>query len=178
MKKKFSESIQIPEGISCHVLNETLFCKNSNHELSRNIKISNIVVGVSGDKINISCDSGNKKEYKYIKSLIAHIKNMFKGLDKHFVYTLQACNVHFPMTLKVEKNNLVINNFLGEKKPRFAIILPHVKTEIKGQEVILSSFNKEAIGQTLANIEKSTRVRGRDRRIFQDGIYLTSRGES
>mgnify|MGYP000225838052 CR=1 FL=1 len=37
--------------------------------------------------------------------------------------------------------------------------------------------NKEKVGQTAANIEKATRVKGYDTRVFQDGIYLVSRGD-
>ena len=39
-------------------------------------------------------------------------------------------------------------------------------------EVIVSGIDKEAVGQTAANIERSTTVKKRDRRVFQDGIYL------
>ena len=80
------------------------------------------------------------------------------------------------MTLKVEKNYLIINNFLGEKTPRHAKILPEVSVDIKGPKVIVSSRNKESAGQTVANIEKATIVRKRDRRVFQDGIFLVERG--
>ena len=45
---------------------------------------------------------------------------MFSGLQNKFVYKLEACNVHFPMTIKIEQGFLIINNFLGEKIPRKA----------------------------------------------------------
>jgi hypothetical protein len=51
------------------------------------------------------------------------------------------------MTLKVEKGKLLINNFLGEKKPRTAIIKPNVNVEVKGQEVFVSSHDKDLAGQ-------------------------------
>ena len=100
---------------------------------------------------------------------------MFKGINEKFAYKLEACNVHFPMTLKIEGNKLAINNFLGEKTPRHAEILPNVDVDIKGQVITLTSHDKEAAGQTAANFEKATKVRNRDRRIFQDGIYITQK---
>ena len=38
-------------------------------------------------------------------------------------------------------------------------------------DVIVSGIDKEAVGQTAANIERCTTVKNRDRRVFQDGIY-------
>jgi large subunit ribosomal protein L6 len=46
---------------------------------------------------------------------------------------------------------------------------------IKGDELIVTGINKEHVGQTAANIEQATRIKGRDPRVFQDGIYLTEK---
>ena len=36
--------------------------------------------------------------------------------------------------------------------------------------------NVEDVGQTAANLERATVVKGRDIRVFQDGIYVVSKG--
>ena len=79
------------------------------------------------------------------------------------------------MTLKVDGKKLVINNFLGEKTPRFARIEENVDVEVKGPKVTVSSHDIEAAGRTVSLIERATNVRNRDRRVFQDGIFLTER---
>ena len=79
---------------------------------------------------------------------------------------------HFPINVAVKGNNVEINNFLGEKLPRIARILPGVKVEIKGKDVFVRGSDKEAVGQTAANIEAQSRVSNKDRRVFQDGIFL------
>lgn len=178
MRSKLSESIDIPEGVSCTVEEGILRCSRGSVTLSRNVYSPGIDVLAEGNKLVFSCASGNKNHFKEIMSLIAHARNIFSGLGSQFVYKLQACNVHFPMTLKVEKDRLLINNFLGEKKPRLASILPGVDVEVKGQSISVSSADKEAAGQTAANFEKATKVRCRDRRVFQDGIYIVEKGES
>ena len=69
----------------------------------------------------------------------------------------------------------MISNFLGERKPRSAKIMGDSKVEIKGDTVVVSGIDKELVGQTMANIEQATKVRGFDIRVFQDGIYLVDK---
>jgi large subunit ribosomal protein L6 len=175
MKQKLSESLDIPESISCEFSDKVLKCRKDGTELSRLIDVPCLRVLIKDQKVFFECEKGNKNDYKTIKSNIAHMKKMFFGLQKEYVYRLEACNVHFPMTLKVESDRLIINNFLGEKMPRFAKILPGVKVDVKGQKITLSSPDKDAAGQTAANFERATKIKSRDRRVFQDGIFLVER---
>lgn len=175
MKQLITESIEIPQGITCEYREKTIFCKKDSLTLSRKIDIPKISVEVKGNSIILKSEKANKNERKIISSYLKHIKNMFQGLDKKFTYKLEACNVHFPMILKIERNKLVINNFLGEKTPRYAEVPPNVDVQIKGTSITITSHDKESAGQTLANFERSTKVKGRDRRVFQDGIFLVSR---
>jgi len=173
MKVDFTEEIGIPEGIELSLADKNL--KMNGKELRKKIP-NKIEAKIEGNKLIVNAKKATKKEKKIFYTTIAHIKNILSGQKENYIYKLQICNVHFPITLKVEKNFLAINNFLGEKTPRFAKILPNVKVDIKGNKITVSSNDKEAAGQTAANIEKSTHVRNRDRRVFQDGIFLTERG--
>ena len=51
-----------------------------------------------------------------------------------------------------------------------------MKVEVKGKDIIVSGINLEDVSQTAANIEQATRLTGRDRRIFYDGIYVYEKG--
>ena len=175
MKKLISHELEIPEGITCTLNDKVLVCKKDQLEISRVLDIPQTEIKIQENKIKFTCKKGNKNTHKTISTFQAHIQNMFNGLQKEFVYHLESANVHFPMSLKLEEDRLVINNFLGEKVPRYARILPNVKIEIKGQSITLTSHDKEAAGQTAANLEKATKLKGRDRRIFQDGIFITKK---
>ena len=175
MRTNIQEIIQIPEGITCTYADQILNCKKGSSELSKNISTPGVNVKIESNNIILGNKKGNKKVLKTIKSIAAHIRNIFSGLNNKFVYILEACNVHFPMTLKQDKNIILINNFLGEKKPRTAFVLPNVSVDIKGQKITVSSISRDDAGQTAANIEKATKIRNRDRRIFQDGIYIVER---
>jgi large subunit ribosomal protein L6 len=132
-------------------------------------------VPISSGKVVLSVKSATRRESKMMGTIWAHLKNMIKGVEEDFEYKMEICNVHFPMNVKVEGEKVVIKSFLGETKERVARIMPGVKVDIKGTDVTVSSNNIESAGQTAANIEKATRLTGRDRRIFQDGIFITEK---
>jgi large subunit ribosomal protein L6 len=83
---------------------------------------------------------------------------------------------HFPIKTSVDGNKFIIENFLGERAPRTALILDGVDVQVKGDDVVASGIDKEKVGQTVANIERATAVKRRDIRVFQDGVYQTSKG--
>lgn len=175
MKKVFMEKVEIPQGVVCAFEDNTLKCKKNSKEISKKMDATGVDVKVDGNLVTFSAKEGNKNQFKTINSFVICTRNMFNGLDKEYVYNLEACNVHFPMSLKIEGSRLKIDNFLGEKVPRYSEILPNVKVEIKGVFITISSSDKEAAGQTAANMEKATKVRKRDRRVFQDGIFITEK---
>jgi large subunit ribosomal protein L6 len=82
---------------------------------------------------------------------------------------------HFPVKLEVQDGKLMIKNFLGSRSTRSAKILDGVEIKIEGDSVRLTGIDKEKVGQSAANIEQATHVKGYDRRVFQDGIYITQK---
>lgn len=178
MKQKIEEKITIPEGVSCIFSSEGILkCTKNSHEVEKKIAIPQVEIKISGNEILFLCKKGNKTHYKKIKSQIAHVNSMFNGLEENFVYEMEIVHVHFPATLKIEGSQLIVNNFFGEKAQRRAEILPNVKVDIKGSKITVSSPDREAAGKTAANLERATSVRRRDKRIFQDGIYIVSKPE-
>ena len=175
MRKKYEESVEIPQGIDCEFNNNILKFKKGDLEIERKISVLKTEIKIGDNKVLFVCEKANRKDTATVKSAISHVRNMLSGLEGKFVYKLEICHVHFPMSVKVEGSKILINNFLGEKTPRTSKILPGVSVEIKGNEITVSSHDKEKSGQTAANIEKTTKVSKKDRRIFQDGIFITSK---
>ncbi len=102
---------------------------------------------------------------------------MIKGVTEGFVYKMKIVYSHFPIKASVKGNEFIIENFLGEKSARKAKLFGNVKVTIKGSDVIIEGINREEVGQTAANIEAATKVKDKDVRVFQDGIYIVSKGE-
>jgi len=172
---KISKEVDILEGVDVIVNDEEVSVKSQGKEIKMKFKLGEIKITKEGNKIKIISEKYNRMKAKLIGTIIAHLKNMMAGMKKEFEYKLEICNVHFPMTVKVEADKLNIKNFLGENIDRKANIVKNAKVVVKGNEIVVSSFDKEAVGQTVANIEKATKIKFRDRRVFQDGIYLVDK---
>ena len=91
--------------------------------------------------------------------------------------SVEVVYVHFPVTLELNKdrNEITIKNFLGEKKPRKCKLLPGAEIEINKNTIIIKSSDKNIAGQNAANLETATKIRNRDRRKFQDGIFIVEK---
>lgn len=173
---RIEHTIELPEGVSASLDGITLKVNGPNGSLEREYHSSNLKIMVESDKIIVQVDLPRRKDKALAGTWNAHINNMVKGVTSGFTYNLKALYSHFPMTLKQEGNELVVNNYFGERVPRRAKILPGVKVEIKNKvEIVVSGIDKELVGQTAANIERCATVKNRDRRVFQDGIYLLSK---
>ena len=111
-----------------------------------------------------------------LKTFVAHVKNLLKGVKDKFLYKLKICSSHFPMNVSLSGKNLVIKNFLGEKCPRTLKIKEGVDVKINGDLIEVSSCNKDFAGNVASDIELLTKKVGKDVRIFQDGIYIIEKG--
>ncbi len=72
---------------------------------------------------------------------------------------------------------MLIENFTGERSPRIAKTIGDTKVIVKHEDVIVQGINIEHVSQTAANIEKATKIKRKDPRVFLDGIYVYERHE-
>lgn len=175
MKKEIFEKIKIPEGIEVEVNGTNVVVKGKNGKNDRSFSLANLEMEKKGDEIIIGSKKAAKKEKMRMYTIIAHIKNMIKGVEEKFEYTLKICFSHFPITVEIKGKEALIKNFLGEKVARKAKIPEGAEVEIKGDIITIRSHNIETAGQAAANLETATRIPKRDRRVFQDGIFITSK---
>ncbi|HIH64336.1 50S ribosomal protein L6 [Methanothermobacter thermautotrophicus] len=168
------EEIPIPDGVDV-TIDGGVTVKGPKGELSRKFNHSEISMAVEDDKMVLEVKFPKKKDKAMIGTVRAHISNMITGVTEGFRYRMKIVYAHFPMSVKVAGDKVVIENFLGERHPRTARIVGDTKVQVKGDEVEITGINKEHVGQTMANIEQATKIKGRDPRVFQDGIYLVSK---
>ena len=173
---RIEHPIDLPDGVSASIDGTVLTVKGPKGELSREYQSSRVSLLQDGAGLLVRTDLPRRKDKALAGTWNAHINNMVKGVTEGFSYTLRCFYSHFPMTMKVEGSEFVVNNYFGERVPRTAHILDNVDVKVSNKvEVTVSGIDKEAVGQTAANIERCTTVKNRDRRVFQDGIYLLNK---
>ncbi len=167
--------VSIPPGVTVTEENSIITVAGPKGTLQRDMWYPGINVSIEPESVTISTDSSKKQTYAMIGTYASHIANMCTGVTNGYVYTMKVVYSHFPVQIKVQGERLEIVNFLGEKHPRYAKILPEISVKAGNDEVVVTGINKELVGATAANIERATKIRNRDPRVFQDGIYIVKK---
>ncbi len=173
--------LDIPEDVTAEMDHLDLTVEGSNGSVTRRLWYPDIDVSVQDGQVVIESEETDAKTNSTIGTFESHVRNMFHGVTEGWEYEMEVFYSHFPMKVRVEDGDVVIENFLGEKAPRRAPIHGDTEVSVDGEELTLTGSDIEAVGQTAADIEQLTRVTDKDIRVFQDGVYITqkpNRGEA
>ena len=168
---------EIPEGVTITKDGDLVTVKGSKGELTRTMYHPAISITIADGSVTLVSSSARRSVYALLGTYKAHLGVMSKGVSEGYEYHMKIVYNHFPIQVKVAADKVEVANFLGEKQARYANIVEGVKVKVQGDELILNGINRETIGNTAANVEQACKVRNRDPRVFQDGIYITSRGD-
>jgi large subunit ribosomal protein L6 len=157
--------MKIPQGVTVRLEGQNIIVKGPQGEIRKTISKQAKVV-VKGDEIEVSSDS--KALAGTTESIVA---SMLKGAVTQYTKNFKLIYAHFPISIEIKGNDITIKNFLGEKMARKTVLIGNTKIQAKGQAVTVSGPDKEAVGQTIANIRTAMKIKDKDSRIFQDGIY-------
>ncbi len=174
-KNGLSENVEIPNGINVNVEGSTIKVRGSKEEIIKKINSSRIKIKNENNKLNFSVEGSSRKDKDILNTIVAHFRNMLEGANSTYTYKLKVCSGHFPMNVTVDKEKVIIKNFIGEKLPRVAKIIQGVQVKVNGDIIIVESNDKDKAGQVSANIEIATKIPHKDRRVFQDGIFLVEK---
>ncbi|MBC7107978.1 MAG: 50S ribosomal protein L6 [Methanomassiliicoccales archaeon] len=169
------EVVSIPGGVTIELSDGNVTVSGPKGKLTRRLAHPRVQITKSDGEIIVHCEFPRKKERALVGTFAAHIKNMVEGVLHGFEYKMKIVYSHFPIKAYVKGDKFIIENFLGERTPRKANIVGDTKIAVKGNEVILTGIDIEAVSQTAANIERATAIKGYDSRVFQDGIYIVEK---
>ncbi len=170
-------SVEIPKDVNVKVDGNTIAFTYRDKKIEKKFADNYVKIDISNNKAVISQSKNNSRERGIIGTWASELKNMITGITKGFEYEMKIDYSHFPMRVSVKGKNVVIENFFGERSARVAKIIGETSVAVKADRVIVSGISKKDVSETVANIERATKIKGFDDRVFQDGIYLISEGE-
>ena len=172
--------IALPQGVTAKVGpkgNHTTI-KGPKGTLEHAFRSPDVTVTLDGNTLVVRKELPRRKQKAVAGTYASHINNMLVGVTKGWTYRMKAVFNHFPIKMTQQGETFLVENFLGERAPRRARIVPGVKVTVKGPDVTIEGIDLAAVSQTAANIENCTKIRNKDIRIFQDGVYITSKGDA
>lgn len=174
-KAIIEESINIPENVQIEMFKDLVRVSGPEGINERKIIDQSLIIEKKDGKIILRAKKQTRNEKRTVMTFKSHLNNMMRGVTKNYLYKLKICSGHFPMSVSLSNNKVIIKNFFAEKIPREADVLKNVEVKIDGDIITVTGSDKELVGQTAANIEQACRITNKDRRIFMDGIYITSK---
>ena len=165
--------LEIPDDVTAEVDHLDVTIEGPEGSVTRRLWYPDVTVEVDGDHVVIESETVNAKTNATVGTFESHVENAFHGVTEGWEYEMEVFYSHFPMQVRVEGDEVVIENFLGERAPRRTNIHGDTEVSVDGETLTLSGPNKEHVGQTAADIEQLTKVKGKDTRVFQDGVYIT-----
>lgn len=173
------KEVAIPENVEAKIDGKTVAVKGPKGELEKDFNNPafnrDIAITQAEGRIIIRTDSDKRKALAMTGTIAAHLRNMVTGVTDGYSYELKVVYTHFPMTVTEKDRAIEVKNFLGEKGVRRTRVAGDCKVHIEKDNIRVEGISVEDVGQTAANMERACRLKGRDRRVFQDGIFLSHR---
>jgi len=169
------KEVPIPQGVDVRKEGKSIVVRGSKGELTRTLSHPKVSINIKDDRLVLKSLDERRRSKAMAGTFAAHIKNMIYGVSRGYEARLRVVYRHFPVRMKAENNEFVIENFMGEKRPRIAKTLPDTVVKIDRDDIIVTGLDKEKIGITASRIEKITHITGYDKRVFSDGAYITQK---
>jgi large subunit ribosomal protein L6 len=167
-------NIKIPDGISVDAGDGVVHTTGRLGKNERRFNPKLTSVRVDGGEViveEVGSRAAKRRSYMAAVALSKEIETDMRGVMEYNEIHMEVVYAHFPITVEAKDGKIFIKNMLGERAPRKAGIVGDTKIEVNGKDVRLYGSSLYDISQTAANIRIACRVREKDERVFQDGIY-------
>ena len=172
--ENFETSVEIPEKVTITKNKNMLGVSGPLGKTFKNFKKIPVSIEVKDKTVLIKTTGSRKKEYAIMNTARSIIRTLCEGVIDGYTIKMKIVYAHFPITVKTENNQVLIENFQGERAARVARIHGQTKVVAKGDEVVLTGPVLSEVTQSAAEIEQKTRIKNKDHRVFLDGIYIAS----
>ena len=169
--------IQIPKDVNVNLKGRMLHVHGPLGNVYKNFRKIPVLIEISDNKILLKKTGERKKHQAILNTSKSLIQTLCVGVIDGFTIKMKIVYSHFPITVKVEGKNVLIENFQGERAPRISAINGATKVTVKGDDVIITGPVLTDVSQTAANIQLKSKVKNKDHRVFLDGIYRFSKSK-
>ncbi len=174
----FKEELKIPKDVNITLEsdNHIIIEGPNGGPISKDFShIRGINISKKNNQLIFSSNFPRGSTIALANTIINIVKNLMAGVLENYKYVSKVCYSHFPCSVeaKPKQNEIHVINFLGERAPRKVKYNPKdLDVKVQGDDVFFIGADKEVLGQTAANLKKICRIRKKDPRIFQDGVFL------
>ncbi len=176
-KKNQRQSLEIdlPSGVLGEFENGKLIISGKLGKVSQDFSKIPVGINLQSNKLEISTTGSRRTDNATLNTARSLVRNAIDGVRFGYEYKLKVIFAHFPVTVKVQGDRVLVENFYGERSPRVAEIVGDSKVQVQGEDIIVSGVSIKDVGQTAANLEQATTVKRKDQRVFLDGVYVYER---
>ena len=169
---KFQAVVEVPEGVTVTLNKHMLQVQGPLGKTFKSFKKIPVNLEVNDSKVQLRAQGSRKKDYAIMNTAKSIISNLCEGIVDGYTIKMKVVYAHFPVTVKIKDDLVLVENFQGERAARIAKIVGQTKVNPKGDDVIITGAVLTDVTQTAANIEQKTRIKRKDHRVFLDGIYV------
>ena len=178
IEQEISAEVEAPASVMIKKEGNAIQVKGTFGTVKKDFTKLPATVTVQGNKVKIKPYGTRKRDLAVTNTARSLIAAMIKGVEKGYTYKLKIIFAHFPISVKVKGKELHVENFYGERSARISKIVGYAtKVSVVGEDVVIQGPSLENVSQTAANIELSTKTKGKDQRVFLDGLYVYSKEE-
>ena len=175
------KNIDLPENVTLTLKDKTVTVEGAKGKLTRDFSDFDVELKKTKTKINVKAYFINKKKKAKALALVGYIQNMIKGVTEGYIYKSKIVFSHFPITVEPDnkKKTVAIKNLYGGRKQiNVPIVGEETTVRVDKDDVITEGIDKQAVGQTTANMQEACRLRGKRRKdpeTFLDGVWRWDR---
>jgi large subunit ribosomal protein L6 len=176
IEQEITAEVEAPASVTIKKEGNVIQVKGTLGTVKKDFTKLPATVTVQGNKVTIKAYGTRKRDLAVTNTARSLIAGMIKGVEKGYTYRLKIIFAHFPISVKVKGKEIHVENFFGERSARISkIIGDATKVSVVGEDVVIQGPSLEDVSQTAANIELSTKTKGKDQRVFLDGLYIYSK---
>ena len=168
---KFSTEVEIPDDVKVSFKSHMLNVEGPLGKTYKNFKKIPVDIEIGDSSVLLKAQGTRNANFAIMNTVRSIIRNLFEGVIEGYTIKMKVVFSHFPINVKVEGSQVLIENFQGERAPRVTKIWGETKVVPKGDDVIITGHVLTDVSQTAAEIENGSRVKNKDHRVFLDGIY-------